>query len=231
MSEKTYPINERFATWQGEGVFMGRRAFFIRTHGCPLHCPWCDSAGTWHPNYVPADVPKMTPSELIKEVLAANMTRVVLTGGEPTIFDLDPLISAFHQAGFSVALETSGAFEVKGYPDWITLSPKKWKLPIIETVTRANEFKFIIETPEDIDFYLQAMLNRGLVLSDRLSIWLHPEWSKRQDKAVLNAISERVKLADYFRAGWQLHKCYQVDQLDKRTRPLVPLGGDPERGY
>src|SRR5690606_10755697 len=51
-----YPVHEQFHTWQGEGVHMGRSAYFIRTFGCPVKCPWCDSAGTWHPDHIPAKV-------------------------------------------------------------------------------------------------------------------------------------------------------------------------------
>ena len=43
------PIHEQFYTFQGEGTHSGQSAYFIRTFGCPIHCPWCDSSGTWHP--------------------------------------------------------------------------------------------------------------------------------------------------------------------------------------
>lgn len=237
----SYFVNERFHTWQGEGDHMGRRAFFIRLHGCPVKCPWCDSAGTWHPDYVPENVERVSVSSLITEVEASGAKIVVITGGEPTIHDLRSLVERLHHdAGVRVHLETSGGFPIRGNFDWITLSPKKWKHPLRESVEDADEFKFIIETPEDIRFYFDMILAFGAGREkirhiDRASVWLHPEWSQHKNPEVLKAISTAVKSITHphveLRAGWQLHKLYQVDAEDARSRPLVPLGGDPAKGY
>ena len=61
------PVYERFHSWQGEGAHLGKSAFFIRLHGCPIHCSWCDSAGTWHPDHRPESVDHMDPQELADE--------------------------------------------------------------------------------------------------------------------------------------------------------------------
>jgi len=228
-----FPIHERFLTFQGEGIHMGRPAFFVRTFGCPVHCPWCDSAGTWHPDWVPKEVAKMSVEEIVTEAETSNAPFVVITGGEPTIFDLHPLVEGLHKIGLGVHLETSGGFPIKGLFDWITLSPKKWKPPLTDNVCVADEFKFIIETPEDIVFYHQMLLDKGLPpTQESAPIWLHPEWSCHENPEVLDAISKAVgNGADLFRAGWQLHKCYKVDFLDHRARIPVPLGGDVKRGF
>ena len=63
------PIYEHFFTWQGEGIHQGRSAYFIRTFGCPVQCPWCDSAGTWHPNYIPNSIEKISPEVLVELAL------------------------------------------------------------------------------------------------------------------------------------------------------------------
>ena len=125
----TLPIHERFHSFQGEGCHAGRAAFFIRTYGCPVHCPWCDSAGTWHPDLKPDALNRMDVAALAEEAAAARPAFVVVTGGEPAIHDLAPLTDALRAAGLPVHLETSGAFPVRGHFDWITLSPKRWKLP------------------------------------------------------------------------------------------------------
>lgn len=240
MSKKTlYPVHEMFHTWQGEGVHMGQSAFFVRLFGCPVHCPWCDSAGTWHKNYVPKDIKKMSASDIIVEATSSDYHPrfIVITGGEPAVHDLTNIVTA--AGAMSIHLETSGGFDLnEALIDWITVSPKKWHPPIREVVRRADEFKFIIEHPEDIEFYTDMILEKGAVFNDgvdseEVPIWLHPEWSKREDPTVLSAISEAVKKTSfpYYRAGWQLHKLYKVDGLDARSRPLVPLGGDPKKGY
>lgn len=225
MNQKgSVPIHERFHAFQGEGAHMGKSAFFIRTYGCPVRCPWCDSAGTWHPNWTPPEgVERMFPEQLLKEAQAAHV--VIITGGEPAIYDLSELTQKLRVAGHAVHLETSGAFQIRGNFDWITLSPKKWRLPLEENYFKADEFKFIIENKEDISFYHLA-LRRVLGFTRNPIIWLHPEWSKRDDSEVLKAICEAVKNdGDYFRAGWQIHKMYSVDFMDGRTQVPVPLGG------
>lgn len=42
-----YPINEIFQTLQGEGVFTGVPAIFVRLQRCPVGCSWCDTKHTW----------------------------------------------------------------------------------------------------------------------------------------------------------------------------------------
>lgn len=208
---------------------MGRAAFFIRTFGCPLHCPWCDSAGTWHKDFIPKHVHRMEESALVTEMLDTNAAFAVVTGGEPTIHDLRLLTATVHDLGRTVHLETAGCFEIKGTFDWITLSPKRAKLPLQENISLANEFKVIVDSADALSFWAK-MLSQPAYHGQ--PIWLHPEWSKRNDPVILNGISEWVKVAgEPYRVGYQLHKLYKVDALDNRSAQLVPLGGNPALGY
>lgn len=226
------PVHEQFYTFQGEGVHSGRAAYFIRTFGCPVHCPWCDSAGTWHPDYIPPKIQRFSATELAQSATATKAECVIITGGEPTIHNLSELCHALHDAHLKVHLETSGAFPVRGEFDWITLSPKRWKLPLAENVQKASEFKIIVDQPTAIDEYVQHISHlNGSPIQDR-PIWLHPEWSQHQNPQVLNAITEWIKSHGApFRAGWQLHKNYAADLLDTRSAAASPLGGNPELGY
>lgn len=221
------PIHEQFYTFQGEGLHAGKAAYFIRTFGCPVHCPWCDSAGTWHPDYIPEHIGKLSENELADAAASTSAEFVVVTGGEPAIHDLSALVEALHAKNLPVHLETSGAFLVRGAFDWITLSPKRWKLPLEENLKRADEFKIIVDRDGAIEEYLEHLPDDG-----GQPIWLHPEWSRREDGATLNAITNWVKTHGApFRAGWQMHKPYQSDTLDARSAPPAPLGGDPEQGF
>ena len=73
------PIHEHFYTFQGEGTHAGRAAYFIRTFGCPVHCPWCDSAGTWHPDYIPEKVKRLAVNTLVSEVAKTKAEFVRIT--------------------------------------------------------------------------------------------------------------------------------------------------------
>jgi organic radical activating enzyme len=209
-----YPVHERFFSWQGEGVHMGRSAFFVRLFGCPVHCPWCDSAGTWHPDHIPAKINKMGSHELVAEISEANPEFVVITGGEPAIHDLNELTKMIHQEGYRIHLETSGAFPIRGDFDWITVSPKALKHPILENISLADEIKIIVEDEKSLTFWWDMIQE----LCKANHVWLHPEWSKRQDPVILSLITQWIKSnGTPFRAGYQLHKLYNADELDPRS--------------
>ena len=88
---------------------MGKSAYFIRTYGCPVKCPWCDSAGTWHPEYTPGNIEKAEIEELISFIRSSGCDFVVLTGGEPTIHDLTPLTTAIHEIQYQL---TGNAYQL-----------------------------------------------------------------------------------------------------------------------
>ncbi|THF86079.1 7-carboxy-7-deazaguanine synthase QueE [Deinococcus sp. KSM4-11] len=228
-----YPVHERFYTWQGEGVHLGRAAYFIRLYGCPQACPWCDSAGTWHKDYRPEGVTLMSAQELADVVAhdSPDGAFVVITGGEPILFDLGPLVDLLHGMNRRVHIETSGIAQLRGDIDWVTLSPKPFgQWPEASVVARADEVKIIVHDPSD----LQAGLDTLTGLRDDAVIWLHPEWSRARDRdtTVLNAITEAVKSNPRLRAGYQMHKLYRADDLDVHSdKRLVPLGGNTELGY
>lgn len=224
-----YPIYEHFYAFQGEGCHMGRSAYFIRLYGCPLKCSWCDSAGTWHKDWTPNYVEKLEPESILKLIKKENKNGfVVLTGGEPSIFNLNPLIDCLKaELNIKIHIETSGAFPIKGDVDWITVSPKWDKLPLSENLKRANEIKIIVENKHSI-----LNWQKSIEINPEIPTWLHPEWSQKDNPEVLNSISECVKeCGGNFRAGYQLHKLYKVDSLDINSKPLIPLGGNKKNGY
>ena len=220
------PIYEQFYTFQGEGTHAGQAAYFIRTFGCPVHCPWCDSSGTWHPKYKPDKIKRVSPESLIDQVAKTPAEFVVVTGGEPAIHDLRPLVDGLHEIGQKVHLETSGAFSIRGDFDWITLSPKRGKWPQPENIKRADEFKIIVDQDRAIEEYISAIGD-----TDK-AVWLHPEWSLHHDESVLDTITEWVKTHGApYRAGWQMHKLYAADLKDERSAKPTPIGGDPKKGF
>lgn len=224
------PIHEQFHSFQGEGFHAGRSAYFVRTYGCPVHCPWCDSAGTWHPDFKPDSIHRLEPKAIAEKAAASKAEFTVITGGEPSIHNLQPLTDALHAVGQAVHLETSGAFRLQGDFDWITLSPKRWHPPRQENCARANEFKIIVDTEDAIEEYCKLIQTN--TLSKRIPIWLNPEWSHHQNPIILTAITQWIKTHGApYRAGWQLHKNFAADALDSGSAPPAPLGGDPAQGF
>ena len=115
------PVMEHFYTLQGEGKFAGQAAYFIRVGGCDVGCVWCDVKESWNANAHP----QLSIEELIEEIQKTSAKMVVVTGGEPAMYDLTEWTKALKDAGFLTHIETSGAYPITGSWDWVTFSPKK----------------------------------------------------------------------------------------------------------
>ena len=174
-----YKINEVFETIQGEGVFTGVPAIFVRLQVCPVGCSWCDTKQTWTAE--PQDLANLdqimakTGDSPLWTNLDANgvvqllqdqkytAKHVVITGGEPCIYDLRPLTQALEDAGFNCQIETSGTSDIQTSENtWVTVSPKinmKAKLPVlVSSLARANEIKHPVGTSKDIE-QLDALID------------------------------------------------------------------------
>ena len=114
------PISERFISIQGEGTRIGRLSYFIRVYHCNLRCSFCDTPYS----YGGSDFQKMTIEEIAAAVISSKINNVVITGGEPCLYDLGPLIELLpHQ---EIEIETNGTlipqFPLAGI-EW-NVSPK-----------------------------------------------------------------------------------------------------------
>ena len=120
-----YPVMEMFHTIQGEGFHTGKSAFFIRLGGCDVGCHWCDVKESW-----PIDThPRLSIETIISEARKSNTEIAVVTGGEPTMHNLEDLTHALKSIGLQTHIETSGTNTLSGEWDWVTFSPKKFKPP------------------------------------------------------------------------------------------------------
>src|SRR5688572_18455718 len=113
--DQELPVMEDFYTLQGEGFHSGRSAFFIRLAGCDVGCHWCDVKESWDKE----KHPMVLVSELVQRTLESGTKFVVITGGEPAMYDLTFLTTALKESGIEIAIETSGAYPIKGVIDWI----------------------------------------------------------------------------------------------------------------
>jgi 7-carboxy-7-deazaguanine synthase len=205
MSEKqlhpvSFPVMEHFYTLQGEGKFTGTPAYFIRLGGCDVGCVWCDVKESWDASLHP----HMTVEALLSEVNRYPGTLVVITGGEPAMYDLTALVDALKAIGKYVAIETSGAHPLVGEVDWYTFSPKKFKQPVAEAYTKASELKVVIYHASD---FAWAEEHAGNVSPD-CRLYLQPEWSKQE--RLLPALIEYVKNHPKWTVSLQTHKYLQI---------------------
>ena len=194
------PVMEKFYTIQGEGYYSGQPFYFIRLGGCDVGCHWCDVKESWDHNqhqFIEVD-------DLIKDV-KEHTSNVVITGGEPLMWNLSELTKRFKENNIKLHLETSGAYEMSGNWDWVCLSPKKKMLPKQEIYSKANELKVIIYNNDDFKFAIQESEK----VSSKCKLFLQPEWSKFD--IMKDKIAQFVMKNKNWNISLQIHKYLEID--------------------
>ncbi len=220
-----YKVNEVFQTIQGEGRFTGTPAIFVRLQGCPVGCAWCDTKHTWQ---IDPELKVAVPQLLTKTVDSASWAtispaellavfqekgfaarHVVITGGEPCLYDLNPLCDALHQQGYTTQIETSGTFAVQAPGQtWVTVSPKinmaGGYAMLDSALKRADEIKHPVAMQKHVD-ELVALLDTHQ-LQDKL-VYLQP--ISQQKRATELAIASCIK--HNWRLSVQVHKYLGIE--------------------
>lgn len=194
------PLVEDFYTIQGEGYHAGKPAYFIRLGGCDVGCRWCDAKYTWNPRlYPPTEI-----ATIVERAASYPAQAIVLTGGEPLLYPLDPLTDALHERGLEIFLETSGSHPFSGRFDWVCLSPKRRQPPLKEAFARADELKVIVEAKEDFEWAEQNAREVSL----RCRLYLQPEWSASEQVMPLSV--EYAKAHPRWNISIQTHKYMHI---------------------
>lgn len=194
------PLMEAFYTIQGEGYHTGKAAYFIRLGGCDIGCHWCDVKESWDAELHPLT----TVSDIVDAASQHPSKAVVVTGGEPLLYNLDLLTSKLHEAGIRTFIETSGAYPLSGHWDWICLSPKKFKGPRPETIAAAGELKVIVFNKSDFAWAEQ----HAAMVAPGCKLYLQPEWSKATEMTPL--IVDYVMENPKWEVSLQTHKFMNI---------------------
>ena len=194
------PVMEQFYTLQGEGAWTGTAAYFVRLAGCDVGCHWCDVKESWKP----AEDQYLSIPAIVEHALASGTDRVVITGGEPTVYDLGPLTKALHEAGLKIHMETAGVHAYSGEIDWICFSPKKFLPPKEEFYQLAHELKVVIYHEKDLLWAEQHAAR----CAEHVALFLQVEWS-RKDRITPHLV-EYVKAHPKWRISMQTHKYLDI---------------------
>lgn len=194
------PLMEDFYTIQGEGYYQGHAAYFIRLGGCDVGCVWCDVKESWEASAHPLT----SVAEMTRRAKASGAPIVVITGGEPLMYDLAVLTTSLRDAGMRTHVETSGVYPITGTWDWICFSPKKFRAPDPAVPSRAHEMKIVVYNNTDLAW---AENHAGRVAGD-CELFLQPEWSK--EKEMLPLIIDYVKAHPRWKISLQTHKYMNI---------------------
>ncbi len=184
-------VVEIFYSIQGEGHFSGVPSVFIRLHGCNLACSFCDDA------LHKGDYELYSFDKIIDEIKAYPSKQIIITGGEPTLYDLNDFIGFLQDLGYFVCIESNGyKFENVKSADWITYSPKDW-----DNIERNgwNEIKFIVSKDSKIEKILNFRADREIFIQP-LNFFDKPNVEN------LDFCIEFVKKQPYLKLSIQMHK-------------------------
>ena len=187
--------NGIFKSIQGEGTNTGKSAVFIRFAGCNMNprCAFCDEKFDEYDVMSEQDI-----LDRINEMIPVKM--IVITGGEPTMNDLKPLVDLLKSNGFYIGIETNGSNEIHCNVDWITCSPKNEQV----NIKYADELKFVVDkAPEEIEEFIVKVKNK--IKCNK--IFLQPK-SNCKDM-IENCLNMIYKDCDY-ELSVQLHKFLNI---------------------
>jgi organic radical activating enzyme len=197
---KVLPVMEEFYTLQGEGFNTGQAAYFIRVGGCDVGCKWCDVKESWNAT----DFPPVSVDLVVEHAASYPAKAIVVTGGEPLLYNMDYLCSEMHARGITIFLETSGSQPLSGNWDWICMSPKKDAPPMKEVAQKASELKVIIHDNTDFNWAEEnaQLVNPGCIL------YMQPEWSRHE--AMMPEIIRYIKENPKWKISLQSHKYMRI---------------------
>lgn len=186
------PVAEIFGpTIQGEGPHVGMQTLFVRVAGCDFKCAWCDSKFAWK---IDGSIKRYGTKELadilVQECNNSKCSNVVLTGGNPCLYDFKEVIDILHDNNITVDIETQGS----KMPDWLldvdllVISPKapsskqpdvyetvnqymklllsvKQKVAIKIPVFNVEDFEFAMKYYALVDYYREKGVDIDLYLS------------------------------------------------------------------
>lgn len=194
------PVVEEFYSLQGEGFHTGKPAYFIRVGGCEVGCSFCDEKRAWDASRYPI----IAVNDIIARVAHNPSKAVVVTGGEPLLYNMNYLCQQLHDLGVQIFLETSGSEPLSGKFDWICLSPKYGAAPRPDVLAHANELKVVIGSEEDFQW---AEAN-ALLVSDQCRLYLQPDWNRCN--VIMNRLVQYVLEHPQWSVSLQSHKYMNI---------------------
>ena len=218
-------IAEIFASIQGEGLRIGVPSTFIRVSGCNLRCTWCDTPyASWHP-----EGNHMNLDNIMEETEKWGHHDVVITGGEPMLFDaIELLCHRLAENGHVITIETAGTIFRPNLPiELMSISPKlknstpndtEWGSrheairsnlqPLAQLIANYSvQLKFVVvpENTSEVNEIESILAKVGSVAHDR--IFLMPEGRDRETLRERGAALVPLCLSK----GWRLAPRYQID--------------------
>jgi len=201
----TLRINEIFFSAEGEGGRQGQPTIFLRLSGCNLRCDFCDTRYAWEEGQ------EINQETILSKIVGFRKKYktdwISITGGEPLVQDIKPLVEKLKQAGFKIQIETNGTKPITFEVDWLTVSPKPPDFFSTRTSRQqATEVKLVVTK----NLKLAEVEKVRKKFRVNIPLWLQPksneDWSYQRAWRLFEQAA-RGGLKN-IRLGCQLHKIY-----------------------
>ena len=194
------PLMEDFYSIQGEGFHTGKAAYFLRIGGCDVGCSFCDEKESWDASRHPLTA----VTQIMENIRQTPARTVVITGGEPCLYNLDFRCDRMKAEGMARHIETSGSEPLSGQWEWICFSPKKGTVIRPEFYHMAHEMKVIIASESDLAWAEENAAR----LHPACERYLQPEWSNRE--TVMPIITDYILSHPIWKVSIQTHKYLHI---------------------
>lgn len=195
-----YPVVEIFYSIQGEAFHTGIPHVFIRFGDCNLRCSWCDTDFLQYK--------EMEMDAIVEEVLQYNCDRVIFTGGEPALQDLDTIGNVLKEHGIHLSIETNGTIPIPDVIDWICVSPKDQLYPNVSIKQRTGDELKVVYCGQDLSMY--DKLKTGFANHFLQPCYIDSETVEENGRNFA-AVEKIVKNTPGWRLSLQTHKWMGVD--------------------
>lgn len=196
MQPQSLKINEIFYSIQGEGKHTGMPAVFVRLSGCSMRCPWCDT------QYAHTQFTRLTPQEILRQVQTFPCKNIILTGGEPTEQDLQPLLQTLKSAGYTIHIETNGYKDTDvSLIDFVTVSPKRYVSP--QMLAKADVIKLVVGQDTDLEDLQKYFAYQNA----KTQIYLQPQSNLQEN---IDLCVKIIKQHPFLRLSLQTHKMANI---------------------
>ncbi|MBA4695496.1 MAG: radical SAM protein [Candidatus Poseidoniales archaeon] len=196
----TYPIVEIFHSVQGEAFHAGIPHVFVRFGNCNLRCEWCDT------DFLTYE--EMELDDIVSKVVSFNCDRVIFTGGEPCMQDLETIGAALKKHDINLSVETNGTIVVPDIIDWICVSPKDQLYPNVSIKQRTGDELKVVYCGQDLSMYDD--LKQGFEHHFIQPCYMESD-SVEQNGRNFAVVENLVKNTPGWRLSLQTHKWMGVD--------------------
>lgn len=194
-------IAEIYDSIDGEGIFAGKLATFVRVCGCNLRCVYCDTAYAQDADRLSRS---MSVDDIVHSVEAMGYKHVTITGGEPLIHaEIFDLVETLSERGYTVNIETNGSIDISDFLMPNVVVTMDYKLDCSGERRKMNEKNLRLLRPADVlkfvtvasDSEIENIFDVLDTYRPKANVFLSPVYGRCKLERIVKALKEYSRRA------------------------------------